>query len=542
MAVQWLVAFAIIIGASANGGDFDFRAFDFGDEDTEFFGGLFEKSFSDHETYFPTDFNLGSLDLVAATPKFARMSTYVDPGEVRVARIKRKTASGEEGDDEEDEDGRDGSSEEKSGGSVDDYADRYEQFVSRHFRDRDEQRKQDDAKGGGDGASYEYRFDFGPSDDYERIKQESDAQSRQLAKVPKNCKAREQDGMVCHVCRDPVTDTTSESCSYATAPHHNKFAYVKQKNYNSKDHEKEPEGESEEDDRDVDEQQEGSEEVTQQPAKPIKRKENILVNLPPKPKVTPTKKPVVHHKPGSPKATANGGGYRYLPVDPRSNKERSRSAPMIQHPTYYDFYTHFFPAAAGRSSEKIRQQLPEQAANGSDEVYVLRSNPDEVAKVLADFESRDWSNCKKGKKNDLTCYTCTDSDGVKHEECMYVSESRQVPARILPAASTTQPTATETVLKPTKKTHRGSHPGKKKVNNSQEQKKPTSPKLRNSSAGKPQKLVQLLEPTQQEQTSPEEHQTVKRTVSIMSHVDERGPAVRGGGRVMHYEHQVTHTV
>ncbi|KAL1373748.1 hypothetical protein pipiens_018478 [Culex pipiens pipiens] len=151
----------------------------------------------------------------------------------------------------------------------------------------------------------------------------------------------------------------------------------------------------------------------------------------------------------------------------------------------------------------------------------------------------------ESKKNDLTCYTCTDSDGVKHEECMYVSESRQVPARVLPAASTTQPTTTETVLKPTKKAHRGGgNPSKKKGDSSQEQKKPTSPKLRNSSAGKPQKLVQLLlEPTEQEQQgSPEEHQTVKRTVSIMSHVDERGPAVRGGGRVMHYEHQVTHTV
>lgn len=123
---------------------------------------------------------------------------------------------------------------------------------------------------------------------------------------------------------------------------------------------------------------------------------------------------------------------------------------------------------------------------------------------------------------------------------MYVSESRPVPARILPATSTTQPTATETVLKPIKKTHRGGRPSKKKVDSSQEQKKPTSPKLR-TSAGKPQKLVQLLEPTDQ-QASPEEHQTVKRTVSIMSHVDKRGPAVRGGGRVMHYEHQVTHTV
>lgn len=376
--------------------DVDFRAFDFGDEDTEFFSS-YEKAFNDHE-YFPSDLNLGALDFIAATPNFAKHAFYVDPSEVEVARSKRKAsaASSEEhsGEDEKSEDGE----------GPDDYVDRYERFVSRHFQDRDQQREKEDAEG--DGASYQYRFDYSPSDDYERIKQESEAQSRKLAKDPKNCKAFEQDGMLCHACRDPVTDTTSESCAYATVPHHKKFAYVKQKNYNSRDHEKEPEKvEVEADDGDDDYEEDEIEETTKPPvanAKQRTRTENIS-NLPTqKPKVIPTKKSVVHVKPGQ--EAVNGGGYRYQPVDMRSNKQRPTVASPVQtvHPAYYDFYTHFFPASTaplhGRS-QKIQQQEP---AN-SDEVYVLSyRDKDQVAKVLADFESRDWSNCKKGEVHSFT--------------------------------------------------------------------------------------------------------------------------------------------
>ncbi|XP_065091652.1 uncharacterized protein LOC135712627 [Ochlerotatus camptorhynchus] len=527
----------VLVASVVRASDADFRVFDFGDEDTEFFSS-YEKAFNDHE-YFPSDLNLGALDFIAATPNFAKHSSYVDPSEVEVARSKRKAAAASS----EEHSGEDGE-------GPDDYVDRYERFVSRHFQDRDQQRKEDDAKG--DGAGYQYRFDYSPSDDYERIKQESEAQSRQLAKDPKNCKAFEQDGMLCHVCRDPATDTTSESCAYATVPHHKKFAYVKQKNYNSRDHEKEPEKEEDEadvegDDDDDDDGEDEIEETTKAPVATVKqrtRAENIS-NLPQqKPKVIPTKKSVVHVKPGQ--AAINGGGYRYQPVDMRSNKQRPAAAGPVQtiQPTYYDFYTHFFPASAAPSHGSVgrSQKIQQQAPANSDDVYVLSyRDKDQVAKVLADFESRDWSNCKKGKKNELTCYTCTDKDGVKHEECMYLSESRQVSSRVLPSSSPVASPAPATQQpsdsKPTKK------PRRKKV---QPEKKPTSPKLRKQSG----KLVAANDPNDESgeqavtaaSNKGHERQTVKRTVSIKSHVDDSSALDPwlDGERVVHYEHHVSH--
>ncbi|XP_055525775.1 uncharacterized protein LOC129718752 [Wyeomyia smithii] len=512
---------AVLTGVILADDDVDFRAFDFGDEDTEFFSSH-EKSFNERD-YFPTDFNLGSLDLISAIPRFAKAESYVNPSDVEVARTKRTTSSSveEPTDDSEENDDR-------SVNGPDGYADRYERFVSRHFRNRDEQRNDNEKDDSEKGATeYEYRFDFSPSDDYERIKQESEAQSRQLAKNPKNCKAYDKDGMVCHVCKDPVTETKSESCAYATVPHHNKFSYVKEKHYNSKDHEKdEPEDDREESDDDGDDTDEDESEQDSD-----KRAENITLN-PKKPKVIPTKKSVVHTRPGQ--EGTNGGGYRYQPVDLRSNKQRPKATTTgggVVHPVHYDFYTHFFPPL-GRS-QKIKQQDPAS----SDDVYVLSyRNDEEVAKVLADFETRDWSNCKKGMKDDLTCYACTDKNGVKHEECMYVSESRQTPQTNATStgSATMATTATSSVPKPTKKSSR------KKVT---PEKKPISPKQQQQRSAK---LLQLLEPTEQETHRGQNRQTVKRTVTIRSHIDATGGELGApqepieDERVMHYEHRVSH--
>ncbi|XP_029716523.2 uncharacterized protein LOC109425283 [Aedes albopictus] len=517
----------------------DFRLFDFGDEDTEFFSSsAYEKAFNDHESYFPTDLNLGALDLIAATPHFAKLPSYVDPSEVEVARSKRRAASSsEENSGEDDEVEKDSG----SSGGPDDYVDRYERFVTRHFKDRDEQREKDDVKG--DGANYSYRFDYSPSDDYERIKQESEAQSRQLAKDPKNCKAYEQDGMLCHVCRDPGTDTTSESCAYATVPHHKKFAYVKQKNYNSKDHDQEPDNGDDYDDnaREADEESEDGDEedqieTTTKPAAPVKQRTRVenISNLPQNRKVIPTKKSVVHVKPGQ--GANNGGGYRYQPVDMRSNKQKPQPvapAPGIVHPTYYDFYTHFFPTSTSGGASGRSQKIQQQEPADSEDVYVLSyQDKDQVAKVLADFKSRDWSNCKKGNKNELTCYTCTDKDGVKHEECMYLSESRQVSSQVHPPTTTAPPL---------KKSPRR----KKVVQKETPEKKPISPKLRKvrpktTTSDKSAKLRLQDEEDVDGSSKGLERQTVKRTVSIKAHVDGDGVEPMDGERVVRYEHHVSH--
>ncbi|XP_055585451.1 uncharacterized protein LOC129738293, partial [Uranotaenia lowii] len=456
MALQELLCLTIALisflpQSKAVSSEVDFRSFDFGEEDPEFFG-TYEKSFNNHD-YFPSDFNLGSLDLIAAAPRLTKLGGYVNPEDVQVAtRHKRKTSSSEEqdrgADDSEDaeEDEEAGSEEEKSegDGSVDDYSDRYERFVKKHFSDHEKQRKKDDSKE--DGASFEYRFDYSPSADYERIKQESEAQSRQLAKDPKNCKSYEENGMICHACRDPATDTTSESCSYATVPHHKKFAYVKQKNYNSKDQEKDDddtedavEDPTHEADRNADDTETYDE----------KSEKEAIISTP-KPqirtRVVPTPKSVIHTRPGGPTTLrTTGGGYRHQPViDIRSNRQRAtpatttttavpisaqrrsdQTSPAVQQDAdgYYNFYTQFFPpTSTGESaskSQKLRQppastRQQQTSASNNDDVYALGNNED-VTKVLQEFQGRDWTNCTKGEKDKLTCYTCTDKAGVKHE-------------------------------------------------------------------------------------------------------------------------------
>lgn len=43
--------------------------------------------------------------------------------------------------------------------------------------------------------------------------------------------------------------------------------------------------------------------------------------------------------------------------------------------------------------------------------------------ALTDFSTKDWTNCRKVMKGELTCYYCVDVKGVNQEECMYVSSS-----------------------------------------------------------------------------------------------------------------------
>jgi hypothetical protein len=124
-----------------------------------------------------------------------------------------------------------------------DYAERYRAFVEEHFRDRDDKRKKDDIKADKD---YEYRFDYEPSTDYERIKSMSEKQAQELKKNGDgNCKSVKKGDSICQVCEDPNTGSKSESCAFASEPHHKKYAFSNERNYNSKDDEPESQEECE---------------------------------------------------------------------------------------------------------------------------------------------------------------------------------------------------------------------------------------------------------------------------------------------------------
>ncbi|XP_040165445.1 uncharacterized protein LOC120901507 isoform X1 [Anopheles arabiensis] len=505
-----------------------------------------------HEPTFHTDYNLANLKPISPTPGFTLDPSYISPEDIVPARAKRAnlrerrkpsthrkreqekellTDEHEEDLDEDDADEKASESEERT--DVDDYAARYEQFIAKHFEDLESKRKKSapqrkapkptDKEDDDDGEEEEeqdgdYRFDRGDyssSEDYERIKAESEEQSRRLAKDPRNCRTYEKDGMVCSVCHDPASDSASESCAYATEPHHRKYAYVKERNYDSKkdadpNRAKAEVDEEEEEDGDEEPEHSGAETRPERqtdgagdgivgsavPTTPSRRR------LPAHPLRKPTLRSKPHH------SATNGGGYRYQPTDLRSN----------------------------RASMKLK--LAEGSGPAADDanIYVMNydNEPEEVAKVLAEFKARDWSNCRTGKRmedGELTCYQCTDAAGVNHEECMYVSESR--------------PIASEPVRPPPSMTgklqlQRQAHKRKKVVALSRKELAALEPSATSAAGGGPVK----------------EKQTVKRTVSFRSFITGSGRGAPGSSssayvahagsdgdeRVIHYEHHISHEV
>ena len=409
-----------------------------------------------------------------------------------------------------------------------DYADRYRSFVEKHFRDRDNQRKNDEIKADKD---YEYRFNYEPSADYERIKNLSEQQAQELKKNPGNCKSVTKDNMICQICEDASSGSKSESCAFASAPNHKKYAFTKERNYNSKDDQKpqseedcesgeeggeaddyEDGDEIEENNEEEDEEQ-GAEEEEVEPQKrysPLVQKPNNQEN---EKQINPQKR----YLPQADIAKINGGGYRYLPAT-----KDVEPVPIGDY-SYKNLHTQVFPGPLA-ANEKLQKK-----AKNNDDVHILNYNSrKDVDKVLEEFRNRDWSKCTKAKKKELTCYQCKDPSGVKHEECMYISEPQN---QKLTQKQTKNPKKKVIVTK--KVTKKTSPKGKKdNVKITKKTKKVTIKKGNNYDISPIQRSAKLIDAT----VTPSDKQTVKRTISVRSKVNnDKEPA-----RVMHYEHQIMH--
>ncbi|XP_044729663.1 uncharacterized protein LOC123293014 [Chrysoperla carnea] len=83
-------------------------------------------------------------------------------------------------------------------------------------------------------------------------------QSEQVKQDGGDCEKVEKDSMTCLVCKNPKTGGNFEQCSYASKPHENKYAYTKEKKYDSND----------------DDNAEDSEETAQKPVVKPKRTQN----------------------------------------------------------------------------------------------------------------------------------------------------------------------------------------------------------------------------------------------------------------------------
>ncbi|XP_053626027.1 eukaryotic translation initiation factor 5B [Plodia interpunctella] len=238
---------------------------------------------------------------------------------------------------------------------------------------------------------YPYGYDSGyDHKEYERIKSLSEAQAAEIKKNPENCKEVKRDDMTCMVCKDAKTGGNYESCSYVTEPKNNKYAYSKEKKYDSNDEPDEPESNQKE-----------------EPTKLAKYEES---NDSPH-------KHNDHQSESKPYAS-----YKQEPKDEGSSGENYKS--------YYVHTTKPKPSEALRAAENDKSDenveslvKPYNYKKAIPGFYTDNEPKKDVEHVLAEFKKKDRSSCKKVQKNGMTCFQCIDKSGLKHEECMFVSES-----------------------------------------------------------------------------------------------------------------------
>ncbi|XP_049866878.1 uncharacterized protein LOC126367420 [Pectinophora gossypiella] len=237
---------------------------------------------------------------------------------------------------------------------------------------------------------YPYGYDSGyDHKEYDRIKDLSEKQAAEIRRNPGNCKEVKRDGMSCNVCKDPKTGGNYESCSYVTEPKNNQYAYSKERKFDSNDEPDEPEKD---------------EKSAEQPKKLAKYE------------------------------TPKDDSHEYSPAEP----EKTHSDYKKDDDSGDKYKAYYIHSSKPKTSEAIRDSSSE--SDGSEEksdsltkpynykeaipgFYTDTEPKKDVEHVLAEFKKKDRSACKKVQKNGMTCFQCVDKNGLKNEECMFVSES-----------------------------------------------------------------------------------------------------------------------
>ncbi|XP_055681587.1 neurofilament heavy polypeptide-like [Lutzomyia longipalpis] len=290
------------------------------------------------------------------------------------------------------------------------------------------------------GSPYDYNYggsSYNPSDEYQRIKSLSEQQAKEIQQNPSHCKVVQKEEMECHVCHDPKSGAKSESCSYASKPAAKKYAFVKERKYNSKDDEDEDEAEEEPAPK-----QKKSESLRAARRRPAKASKTIPAEATHAALVAAPARRRSPSRGGGKKSNENRPQRDVVGLDPylyggeddeeeeEDEEEERPQKKQQQEPTfgklksYEDYFSHVFPEQHGKKSKEALKSESEYEFLPD---YEHKKN---VEEVLAEFKTRDWSKCKKSKKGDLTCYECKDPNGVLHEECMYVSESNPRSSRV----------------------------------------------------------------------------------------------------------------
>ncbi|KAJ0180532.1 hypothetical protein K1T71_003936 [Dendrolimus kikuchii] len=243
---------------------------------------------------------------------------------------------------------------------------------------------------------YPYGYDSGyDHKEYDRIKQLSEKQAAEIKQNPGNCKEVKKDGMSCMSCKDPKTGGNYESCSYVAEPKNNKYAYSKERKFDSNDEPDEPEGDAK----------------AEQPQKAAKYEEEKNDNEQKYAKITAAEsaQPYANYKSDDKNENDSGEKYKayYVHTSKPTPSEALRAASEEEN-------------SKEETETLVKPYNYKKALPG---FYTDNEPKKDVEHVLAEFKKKDRSTCKKVQKNGMTCFQCIDKNGLKNEECMFVSES-----------------------------------------------------------------------------------------------------------------------
>ncbi|XP_056648686.1 uncharacterized protein LOC130453107 [Diorhabda sublineata] len=260
----------------------------------------------------------------------------------------------------------------------------------------------------------------------------SEKQSEELKKNPQNCQKVEKEGSTCTVCKDPASGANFEQCSYTSAPSEKKYAYVKEKKYDSNDDPEETKtitkvenapsstiapSETKVEPRTATKHTEpiAKQDQTIQQKSPKKRNDDPLLYENYKKNRDSSRARYENEKLNPPLNFADS-------IVKESREQRKESENDRSSKDFDEYHFKLFPELAPEESKN--EETREEEEGEAEEYRIPESTKQNVEEVLAEFTKKDRSNCKKSEKNGMTCFLCVDKNKLQHEECMYVQESR----------------------------------------------------------------------------------------------------------------------
>lgn len=280
-----------------------------------------------------------------------------------------------------------------------------------------------------------------------------------IQKGGENCEKVQREEMSCVVCTSAETGGNYEQCSYSSAPAQQKYAYVREQKFDGPvPSDKTPQASHASKAAELADNSNKQEAKTEEPRYSSyqsdfhRGREEPLPNYgrrDEEPKSSEKLEKTENDNSQNKQKENNRGATRYqIPshfeyetsssdkkpggrgLDPRlyGGEEEEEETEATQNQKKEDKSKkkdddeYEFPALGEYKFKYFPDFLKEESETAESKVVVEPAKKD-VEEVLAEFAKKDRSNCQKAEKNGMTCYLCTDKNGLQHEECMYISES-----------------------------------------------------------------------------------------------------------------------